>query len=64
MAFNHAYKARVNLGVIAGVLTSSVVFTTINFWIFYRESISFITFTGMTLILIGVICVGWRPPSL
>ena len=35
MAFKHADLARVNQGVIAGLFTSGVVFTSIAFWLVY-----------------------------
>ena len=58
MAFKHADSAHENQGVIAGLFTSGVVFTTIFFWLIYGEKITFKTFIGMSIIISGVICVG------
>ena len=58
MAFKHADSAHVNQGVIAGLFTSGVVFTTIFFWLIYGEKITFKTFIGMSIIISGVISVG------
>ena len=55
--------AHINQGVIAGLFTSGVVFTSVLFWIIYREKIGTITLFGMAVIMSGVICVGIRPPK-
>ena len=57
MGFRFAYLAHINLGVIAGLLTSSVVFTSIFFWCLYKERIAFWTMIGMGLVCAGVVCV-------
>ena len=55
--------AHINQGVIAGLFTSGVVFTSVLFWIIYREKIGAITLFGMAVIMSGVICVGIQPPK-
>lgn len=54
--------AHINQGVIAGLFTSGVVFTSIMFWLVYKEKIGAITLFGMAVIMSGVICVGIQPP--
>jgi multidrug transporter EmrE-like cation transporter len=58
MAFKHADLARVNQGVIAGLFTSGVVFTSIAFGLVYKEKIGNVTMAGMAMICAGVVCVG------
>ena len=57
MAFKFADYAQVNQGVIASLFTSGVVFTTLLFWLVYKEKPSFWTFIGMLIIITGVVSV-------
>lgn len=60
MAFRYAMLAELNQGVIAGLFTSSVTFTTLLFWKVYDESISLTKLVGMAIIIFGVLCVGYQ----
>jgi drug/metabolite transporter (DMT)-like permease len=61
LAFEHSDLAHVNQGVIAGLFTSGVIFTTVFFWLFHKEKIGLLTIVGMATIILGVICVGFKP---
>ena len=60
MAFRYADLANVNQGVIAGLFTSGVAFSSILFWFIWGEKISKVTVLGMLMICAGVICVGLK----
>lgn len=60
MSFKYADKANINQGVIAGLFSVSVIYSTCVFGIFYKERIGFYTLIGMAVIVSGVICVGFK----
>ena len=61
MAFRFAHFANLNKGVIAGIFTSGVMFTTLLFWRVYNERLTIVKLVGIALIICGVICVGYNP---
>lgn len=56
-AFAYAAEANVNQGVIAGVLSSNIIFTSIIFYLVYGEKITFVNKICMLIIIAGVVCV-------
>lgn len=60
MAFKCADLAQMNQGCIAGLFTSGVMFTAITFWVIYSERLSFYKLLGMALIIVAVLCVGYK----
>jgi len=60
MAFRYADLANVNQGVIAGLFTSGVAFSSLFFWLIWGEEISKVTVLGMVMICAGVVCVGLK----
>ena len=60
LAFYYADLANVNQGVIAGLFTSGVAFSSVLFWFVWSENISKITVLGMVTICAGVFCVGLK----
>ncbi len=60
MAFRYADLANVNQGVIAGLFTSGVAFSSLFFWLIWGEKISKVTVLGMVMICAGVVCVGLK----
>ena len=58
-AFMYGDKAQVNQGIIAGLYSTSIVFTTIIFRYIYHQKISYVTACGMAAIFFGVLCVGY-----
>lgn len=47
-----------NQGVIAGLFTSGVIFSSLFFYLLYNERINLLTAAGMASIIAGVVCVG------
>jgi drug/metabolite transporter (DMT)-like permease len=62
-AFYFAAKAKVNMGVISALFTCGVAFTTILFFWLYDEKINLASLLGMAMIMMGVLCVAYRPAS-
>ena len=60
MAFRFAHFANANHGVIAGIFTSGVMFTTLVFWRIYKERLTMTKLVGIGLIIFGVFCVGYK----
>lgn len=62
-SFYFGSLAHVNQGVVAGLFTSSVVFTAILFYFVYNERVSNKNLAGMTLVICGVLCVSVKDDS-
>mgnify|MGYP006950332689 CR=1 FL=1 len=60
VAYMYADKAQINQGIIAGLFTLGVMFTTLMFWRLYGEKINLIVGGGMLLLCSSVVCVGYR----
>ena len=56
-AFAYAADANVNQGIIAGVLSSNIIFTSIIFNLVYGEKITCVNKICMLIIISGVVCV-------
>jgi drug/metabolite transporter (DMT)-like permease len=63
ITFQFADKAGVNKGVIASIFTSAIIFTAIIFRFLYGERISFKQAISMSVIIVGVICIGVGKPN-
>ena len=57
MTFEFAANANVNQGVIGGLFAANIIYSSIFFYIFYKERITLPTMAAMLLIIAGVMCV-------
>jgi len=57
VTFAFAANANVNQGVIGGLLAANIIYTSIIFYIGYKEKISYPTMAAMLLVIAGVMCV-------
>jgi drug/metabolite transporter (DMT)-like permease len=57
IGFWYASLAHINQGIIAGLLSSNIMFTSILFRIFYGEKIRVVNWVSMAMIISGVLCV-------
>ena len=62
LALEYASFANVNVGVIASLFTSGVIFTAILFYFAYGENLTCRDFTGMAIIIAGVFMIGFGKP--
>lgn len=61
VTFSFAAIANVNQGVIGGLLASNIIYTTLIFWLGYKEKISYVTMIAIALIITGIMCVSIKP---
>lgn len=60
VTFDFAAKANVNQGVIGGLLASNIIYSSIVFYIGYKEKITIATIVASFLIIAGVTCVSLK----
>ena len=63
LSLEYASLANVNVGVIASLFTSGVVFTAILFYFVYSEQLAIKDYIGITIIIAGVCLIGFGKPA-
>jgi ABC-type transport system involved in cytochrome c biogenesis permease subunit len=64
ITFDFAANANVNQGVIGGLLAANIIYSSIIFYVGYKEKISYPTMAAMLLIIAGVMCVSVKDSQL